>query len=186
MMRVPSFTPAYLLGSLSILVSFLSACCPNLESSQAKLSPTDGLLLTLMRLRLNLRIEDHVYRFYIAVSTAGDVFHRWIEVMHFHLKFLIKWSTQEICRTNMPPIFKGLYPHTCCIIDCSEIFIERPCWYQERARTYLNYKKHNTVKFLIGITPCGAISFLSKCWGEQLTNASPWIVAFWNGWILVM
>ena len=69
----------------------------------------------------------------------------------------------------MPPIFKDRYPHTCCIIDWSEIFIERP--YQVRAQTYSNYKKtHNTVKFLIGITPCGAISFLSKCWGGRATD----------------
>ena len=150
------------------LLSFLSTCYPNLNSTQAKLSPAEGLLL--MQLRLNLRIEDLAYRFNIAVSTTGDVFHRWIEVMHVHLKFLIKWPTQEVCRTNMPPIFKDLYPHTHCIIDCSEIFIEQPCSYQARAQTYSNYKKHNTVKFLIGITPCGAISFLSKCWGGRATD----------------
>ena len=102
------------------LVSFLSTCCPNLKSSQARLSPTDGLLL-IMRLRLNLRVA---YQFNIAVSTAGDVFHRWIEVMRFHLKFLINWPTQEMCRRNMPPIVKDRYPLTHCIIDCSEIFVE--------------------------------------------------------------
>ena len=156
-------------GVFQHLVSFLSTCYPNLNSTQAKLSPADGLLLTLMRLRLNLRVEDLAYRFNVAVSTAGNVFHRWIEVMHVHLKFLIKWPTQQMCRTNMPPIFKDLYPHTRCIIDCSEIFIERPCSYQARAQTYSNYKKH-TVKFPIGITPCGAISFLSKCWGGRATD----------------
>ena len=52
----------------------------------------------------------------------------------------------------------------------SEIFIERPSSYLARAKTYSNYKKHNTVKFLIGITPCGAISFLSKCWGGRATD----------------
>ena len=76
-----------------------------------------------------------------------------------------------MCHRNMPPIFRDYYPHTCCIIDWSEIFIERPCSYQVRAQTYSNYKKtHNTVKFLIGITPCGAISFLSKCWGGRATD----------------
>lgn len=70
----------------------------------------------------------------------------------------------------MPQIFKDLYPRTWCIIDCSEIFIERPCAYQARAQTYSNYKKHNTVKFLIDITPCGAISFLSKWWGGRATD----------------
>ena len=55
-------------------------------------------------------------------------------------------------------------------LDCSEIFIERPCSYQARAQTYSNYKKHNTVKFLVGITPCGAVSYLLKCWGGRATD----------------
>ena len=36
---------------------------------------SDSLLLTLMRLRLNLRMEDLLYRFSIPVSTVVDVFH---------------------------------------------------------------------------------------------------------------
>ena len=38
------------------LVCFLSTCCPNLSSSRTKVSPSNGVLLTLMRLRLNLRM----------------------------------------------------------------------------------------------------------------------------------
>ena len=32
--------------------------------------------------------------------------------------------------------------------------------------TWSNYKHHNTVKFLIGITPQGVISFISKAGGR--------------------
>ena len=70
----------------------------------------------------------------------------------------------------MPLIFKDLYPHTRCIIVCSEIFIESPYSYQARAQTHSVYKKYNTVKFLTRITPHGAISFLSKCRGARATN----------------
>ena len=69
---------------------------------------------------------------------------------------------------NMPAVFKQLYPRCRCIIDCSEIYIETPTSFDARAQTYSNYKKHNTVKFLIGITPCGTISFLSKSWGGRV------------------
>ena len=100
----------------------------------------------------------------------SNIFQQWIEVMFIHLKFLIKWPMQEAARANMLQIFKDLYRCTRCIIDCSEIFIEWPCAYQARAQTYSSYKKHNTVEFLIGITPCGAISFLSKCWGGRATD----------------
>ena len=45
-------------------ISFLSDCNPTLHvSSATKLSSADGVLLTLMRLRLNLRFEDLSFRF---------------------------------------------------------------------------------------------------------------------------
>ena len=39
-----------------------------------------------------------------------------------------------------------------------------------RAQTWSNYKKHNTVKYLIGITPQGSILFISKGWGGRVSN----------------
>ena len=35
------------------------------------------------------------------------------------------------------------------------------------AQTWSDYKSHNTIKFLIGITPTGFISFLSNCYGGR-------------------
>ena len=152
-----------------VLAHLLSCSSPTLAvkshtTTNVRLCDADRLLLTLMRLRLGLLVQDLAYRFGISESTVSDIFLAWIDAMYCSLKFLIKWPDQETCKSNMPQIFKDLYPKARCIIDCSEIFTERPYAYQARAQTYSNYKKHNTVKFLVGITPCGAISFLSKCW----------------------
>ena len=57
-------------------------------------------------------------------------------------------------------------------IDCSEIFIDTPSSYAAHSKTYSDYRKHNTVKFLIGITPCGSICFLSWCWGGCVSDKS--------------
>ena len=95
------------------------------------------------------------------------------QVLLKYPKFNLRLKFQTpmgICCVNMPQVLKYLYPRTWCIIDCSEIFIECPCSYQARAQRYSNYKKHNTVLFLIGFTPCGAISYLSKCWGGRATD----------------
>ena len=35
---------------------------------------------------------------------------------------------------------------------------------------YFNYKRHNTIKFLIAVTLCGGICFLSKCWGGRSSD----------------
>ena len=56
------------------------------------------------------------------------------------------------------------------IIDCFEVFINKPSTLQARAITWSNYKHHNTIKFLIGITPQGVISFISKAWGGRASD----------------
>lgn len=36
--------------------------------------------------------------------------------------------------------------------------------------TYSNYKSHNTIKFLVGISPTGSITFLYRTWGRKTSN----------------
>jgi hypothetical protein len=90
--------------------------------------------------------------------------------MYVRLKFLISWPEREALRTSLPQCFVTSYPKTCCIIDCSEVFIERPSNLLARAETWSSYKSHNTVKFLIGITPQGSVSFLSKVYGGRASD----------------
>ena len=56
------------------------------------------------------------------------------------------------------------------IIDCFELFIDRPRNLLARAQTFSVYKHHNTVKFLIGISLQGVVSFLSKAWGGRASD----------------
>ena len=88
------------------------------------------------------------------------------------LKFLIKWTEKDVIVRNLPKSFKKQRAYRNCtvIIDCSEVFIERPLDLTARAQTWSNYKPHNTLKFLIGITPYGTVSFLSKCWGGRVSD----------------
>ena len=38
-------------------------------------------------------------------------------------------------------------------------------------QVYSNNKRHSTVKFLIGCTPYGSISFISQAWGRRVSDA---------------
>jgi len=85
------------------------------------------------------------------------------------LKPIIIWPTRKTILRKMPKCFKR-YSQCQCIIDCTEIFIDRPNNLTAQAQTWSNYKHHNTVKYLIGVTPAGAISFLSPGWGGRVSD----------------
>ena len=61
-------------------------------------------------------------------------------------------------------------PNCIVIIDCFEIFVDRPSDLLARAHTYSTYKHHNTVKYLIGVAPQGSVSFISDGWGGRASD----------------
>ena len=90
--------------------------------------------------------------------------------MYVQLSPLVKWPSREELIKTMPMNLEKKIKQCIVIIDCFEIFIERPTNLKVRAQTWSNYKHHNTVKFLIGISPQGAISFISKGWGGRVSD----------------
>lgn len=130
----------------------------------------DHLLVVLMKLRLGLSNRDIAYRFKVSESTVSNILRSWLPVMANILKSIIKWPSKGAVLKNMPKSFRRHFKRCRCIIDCTEIFIERPNNLTARAQTWSNYKHHNTVKYLVGITPAGAVSFLSTGWGGRVSD----------------
>ena len=62
------------------------------------------------------------------------------------------------------------FPKCRVIVDCTEVFIQRCKNLLSRAKTYSHYKSHNTVKFLVGISPSGAFTYISRCWGGRTSD----------------
>ena len=56
------------------------------------------------------------------------------------------------------------------IIDCFKAFIEKPSNLLARAQSYSNYKSHNTIKVLIGISPQSTITFVSQAWEGRTSD----------------
>jgi len=83
------------------------------------------------------------------------------------LRPLIHWPERTELKETMPVAFRKFFPKCVCILDCTEVFIERPSDLKARVQTWSNYKQHNTVKILIAITPQGSISSVSKA-GEDV------------------
>ena len=73
----------------------------------------------------------------------------------------------EATRKKLPSSF-GRFTNCVCIIDYPEIFTERQ--QNQLARAQLYSKSHNTVNYMIGITPAGAVSFLSYGCGGRASD----------------
>lgn len=72
------------------------------------------------------------------------------------------WLSSELCDKYRPAVFqeKG-YDTVDGILDCTEIFIEKPSSYRVQSETYSSYKKANTAKGLVVCAPNGFVTFVS-------------------------
>ena len=74
-------------------------------------------------------------------------------------------------RSNLRPSFQNkTFLDVRHIIDCSEIFLEKPSNLKVSAKTWSDYKHHHTGKFLVSINPSGMIHFISECWGGRVSD----------------
>ena len=149
--------------------NFISSVIP--QTANSKLTHFECFILTLMKLRLNLSNYDLAFRFAVSESTVGRVFSKWINAMDSRLSPLIKWPDRESLQKTMPFCYRRHYGlRVTSIIDCFELFIEKPSNLLAKACTWSSYKHYNTAKYLISVTPHGAISFISKGWGGRTSD----------------
>lgn len=135
-----------------------------------KLSAEDHVLAILMKLRLGLLNKDIAYRYSCKVTVISKIYRCWLPKLAATLKQVLIWPSRAEIRANLPLSFQRKYRDCICIIDCSEIFIERPQNLTARAQTWSNYKHNNTIKYLTGISPAGAVMFLSEGWGGRVSD----------------
>ena len=134
------------------------------------LPPLEEFFLVLVRLRLGLFERDLAERFGVSTSTVSRIFITWINFVYIRFKEINLWPPKSIVQSFMPRAFKDLYPTTRVIIDATEIFIETPSLPELQQMTFSSYKNHNTYKCLIGISPGGAVTFVSKLFPGSITD----------------
>ena len=140
---------------------------PGRKRSQAL---DDEFLMTLMKLRLNLREDDLAFRFGVSQSTVSQVISTWVPFLDKELKVFIHWPSKEETLKYYPQCFHKYKGTVRCIIDCTEIQIDRPSLASSNSQLYSQYKARPTLKCLVGITPAGTISFISKPTGGNTSD----------------
>ncbi|KAL4153008.1 hypothetical protein QTP88_000841 [Uroleucon formosanum] len=127
-----------------------------------RIPKNNQILMTLMKLRLNLDFIDLGVRFGCTRKTINNIVLTWIHVFHTVLfkGFMESVPSELKNRACLPSIFNN-FVNCRIILDCTEIFTAIPGKMYMQKLTYSNYKHRYTLKGLVGIAPNGVLTFCS-------------------------
>ena len=142
------------------------------RGAQRRLSIEQEFLMSLMKLRLGLFNLDLAFRFQVSDSVVSETLLTWFKFLGRELACLIIWPSRGQTNITMPECFKRHYKKVRVIIDCTEVFIETPSSLLAQKQTWSEYKHHCTIKFLVCITPTGAISWVSPVYSGRASDVT--------------
>lgn len=139
--------------------------CQMKPGPKRKLSLENEVFMTLMRIRLDLKIEDLAFRFGLSKSYTSSILSTMYTFLARELEPIIYWPSKQQTLSYNSTQFKGELSKVEGIIDCTEQKISKPSLTKAQYQTYSTYKSSNTLKKLIICTKAGSISYISPSFG---------------------
>lgn len=153
---------------LEKLVSLIAESYP--EKRVHKLTLKDRVILTLMKLKLNLTFSALCIMFKcVDESTCRKLFHSMLPKVAQILQCTIRWVSRDEIQRNIPKCF-AYFKKTVVVVDCTEFHVQKPKCLQCRIKLYSQYKSTLTVKYMTGVSPGGMLTFLSKGYGGRASD----------------
>ncbi|XP_039518191.1 uncharacterized protein LOC120472185 [Pimephales promelas] len=131
-------------------------------SPNRRLALMDELFLYCCRVAVGMKEKVIADIFGISLTTVSRIIITWANYLFIVLGSVPIWMSREQVQATMPPKFTQYCPNVRVILDCTEIRCEAPSSLTLQSETFSSYKNTNTFKGLIGIAPCGVITFISK------------------------
>ena len=130
---------------MAVFLSLVNVLCSSCSKTRFKtVNIKEQIFMLLIRLRLGLLYEDMASRFFINKNMVSMICSYWIKEIPTKLSLLISYIPKSLVQKYMPAKTRNRYPRLRCIIDCFEIFTERPLKLRTRAQRYSHYKSHQT------------------------------------------
>ena len=121
-------------------------------------------------LRLGFTLTHTAWLFSTPKSTVSRHIITWSNYLYLKLGSIPIWRSKSECCTSMPQVFKDTYPSTRVIIDCTELFCQRPSSLTIQSSLFSHYKHHVTYKGLVGIASSGGITFVSELYDGSISD----------------
>ncbi|XP_041662422.1 uncharacterized protein LOC121522289 [Cheilinus undulatus] len=153
------------LPNFFVLETVMWLLAPHMDGMKnVKLSKFQQLLLTLMRLRLDLRNQDLAYRFGVKVSMVTRTVHQMVNIMSSTLvPTAVFWPSRAELRKNLPAALCASHPDCAVIIDCITVPFEEPVSRgNQQQLQQVTGTSYNVLKYLIGVAPQGVVTFVSR------------------------
>ncbi|XP_005172048.2 uncharacterized protein [Danio rerio] len=141
-----------------------------IPSPKRKMQLIDEFFMFCLCVAVGLKERVLAEIFQVSTSTVNRIVITWSNYLSFVLGSIQIWMTKEQVRWTMPVKFQRDCPNVRVIIDCTELRCECPEAITLHSETFSAYKPHTTFKGLIGVAPCGAITFISKLFASSISN----------------
>ncbi|XP_022095217.1 uncharacterized protein LOC110981714 [Acanthaster planci] len=102
--------------------------------------------------------QDLAIRFNMPVKSVTQILLTWINYLFVSLRKFQIWPSQNSVDKTMPLCFKNTFPNTRVILSCTEITVQMPI---AEIYGHENTDVSITYKGLLGISPFGAVTFVS-------------------------
>lgn len=135
-----------------------------------KLSHFEEYLLTLLFIRVGYDYQMLGHFFEVSRTVASNAVSMWVRILYDILNGWLIWPSAATVRECLPADYPSEFADTRIILDCTEVFTVKATNPSVQAATYSSYKHHNTLEFLVGVTPLGHITFVSRVYAGNVSD----------------
>ncbi|CAM4642494.1 unnamed protein product [Leuciscus chuanchicus] len=143
---------------------------PLSPSPTRRLQLVDEFFLFCCRVAAGLQEKVLADMFQVSVSTVSRVVITWANYLYLLLGSLPIWMSKQQVKNTMPSKFVQYSPDVRVIIDCTEVRCQNPSSLTLQSEVFSSYKNTTTFKGLIGIAPCGAVTFVSSLFTGSISD----------------
>ncbi len=108
--------------------------------------------------------------FKVSLSTVSRIIITWANYLYLILGSLLIWMSRQDVNSTTPEKFRQFCPEVRVIIDCTEIRCQNPSSLTLQSEVFSSYKNSTTFKGLIGVAPCGAVTFVSNLFTGSISD----------------